>query len=205
MYLGTSPSYPSIVEALDGHDIGLMCQPGTNHPRSGWIWAADNGCFSDKWDEWRWFSWLLDRSARSGCLFATVPDVVGDHAATMARWDRYAFQVRELHYPLAFVAQDGATVGSVPWHELDTLFVGGTDGFKLGSVAKELMREAKDRGKWVHIGRINSQRRYLAFAALGADSCDGTYLSFGPDTNLPNLLGWLRHHKTQLTMFEDRA
>lgn len=26
---------------------------------------------------------------------------------------------------------------------------------------------------------------------MGCDSVDGTYLTFGPDVNLPRLLGWL--------------
>jgi hypothetical protein len=104
-------------------------------------------------------------------------------------------------YPLAFVAQDGASVDTVPWENLDVLFIGGTDQFKLGPTAKALIVEAKARDKWVHIGRVNSQGRFLAFAALGADSCDGTYLAFGPDTNLPKLLSWARHHETQPSLF----
>jgi hypothetical protein len=44
------------------------------------------------------------------------------------------------------------------------------------------------------IGRVNSGKRYRRFAELGADSCDGTFLAFGPRANLPKLLGWVREH-----------
>jgi len=190
-----------VVEALDAHDIGLMCQPGSNRPRSGWFWAADNACFSDSWDEARWIGWLGGGALpRTGCLFASVPDVVGDHEATLQRWNDYASIVRSLRFPLAFVAQDGATVRNIPWPEMDAVFIGGTTKWKLGPEVKGIIEMAKELDVWVHIGRVNSQGRFLAFAALGADSCDGTYLSFGPDTNLPSLLGWIRHHKTQLTL-----
>lgn len=35
-------------------------------------------------------------------------------------------------------------------------------------------------------------------AAIGCDSCDGTYLAFGPDRNLPTLLDWLDEADRQL-------
>lgn len=39
---------------LNAHELALMSQPGSNPPRAGWIWAADNGCFAAKWDEATW-------------------------------------------------------------------------------------------------------------------------------------------------------
>ncbi len=33
---------------------------------------------------------------------------------------------------------------------------------------------------------------YRYAAAIGCDSADGTYLTFGPDVNLPRLLSWTR-------------
>ena len=84
----------------------------------------------------------------------------------------------------------------------DVAFVGGSTAWKLGPEAKSLIAAAKARGKGVHVGRVNSQRRFLAFAALGCDSADGTYLAFGPDENLPKLLGWLEHDRTHAPLFE---
>jgi len=54
-----------------------------------------------------------------------------------------------------------------------------------------LIAEAKRRGKWAHMGRVNGRSRLLAAVGAGCDSVDGTYLAFGPDTNLPKLLRWL--------------
>lgn len=64
--------------------------------------------------------------------------------------------------------------------------------WKLGKAAAGLVAEAKRRGKLVHMGRVNSFTRLAAALAMGCDSADGTYLTFGPDKNLPKLLSWLR-------------
>lgn len=52
-----------------------------------------------------------------------------------------------------------------------------------------MLLAADDR--WVHMGRVNSKKRLDTARAMGCDSVDGTYLTFGPDTNLPRLLSWL--------------
>ena len=36
------------------------------------------------------------------------------------------------------------------------------------------MAEAKRRRKWVHMGRVNSERRIRYAASIGCDSIDGT-------------------------------
>ncbi|MGW9029334.1 hypothetical protein ACWGQ5_35460 [Streptomyces sp. NPDC055722] len=49
----------------------------------------------------------------------------------------------------------------------------------------------------VHMGRVNSRRRLRIAQAFGCTSCDGTYLAFGPDANLPRLLAWMNElHNT---------
>jgi hypothetical protein len=79
----------------------------------------------------------------------------------------------------------------VPWDEFDVLFIGGTQ-WKMSSHAADLVAEAKARGKGTHAGRVNSEQRYLHFLKLGCDSADGTFLTYGPDVNLPRLLAWTR-------------
>lgn len=192
LWLGTSPHEPSVSALLDGHEIGLLCQPKSHPAKPGWIWAADNGCFSTtgRWDEGRWLDWLARPHPRSGCLFATVPDVVGDHDATLALFPRYADQVRGLRYPVAFVAQDGATESNTPWDEFDCLFVGGTTEWKQGEAARELAIAARSRSRWVHVGRVNSLRRLLHWSGV-ADSSDGTLLAFGPQKNSERVRRWL--------------
>jgi len=203
LYLATSPNQPEVAEALGTHQIGLMSQPASHAPRAGWIWAADNGCFASTWNEDRWLRWLARPHPRSGCLFATVPDVVGDAEATFARWERYAPMVRELRYPLAYVGQDGLDLDLFPT-DADAFFVGGSTAWKMSEDAYDFAREARARGMWVHVGRVNSWSRFEAWAPY-ADSCDGTFLAFGPQTNIVRLLGWVDRHRDNPQLALDAA
>jgi hypothetical protein len=190
LWMGTSPNQPEVAAMLDRHEIGLMCQPLSNAPRAGWLWAADNGCFAASFNEDRWRRWLEKPHPKAGCLLATVPDVVGDHSSTMIRWRKLHSYVQSLRYPVAFVAQDGATVNNVPWSDMDVLFIGGTTSFKQGFGSGLLAKEARNRGKWVHVGRVNSFKRLSYWSEL-ADSADGTFLAFGPQTNSRRVKEWV--------------
>lgn len=154
-------------------------------------WAADNGRFAapHEYTDAGYLRWLA-RQPKERCLFATAPDVLGDHAATIEMAQPLLSRLRALGYPAAFVAQDGWREDNTPWDELDLLFIGGTDAFKLGRAATAIAA-ARARGKSVHMGRVNSFRRMRLAAALGCNSVDGTFLKFGPDTNEPKLLAWL--------------
>lgn len=199
IWLGTCPHNPIVKGLLDAHEIGLLSQPTTHLAKSGWVWAADNGCYtsSGTWNESRWIRWLEKPHPKVGCLFATVPDVVGDHSGTMIRWRKYSSFVRELGYRVAFVAQDGADIKNIPWDELDCLFIGGTDSFKLGMGSGLLANAARERNKWVHLGRANSLKRLKAWAGM-ADSADGTYITFGPDINARKVAGWMEEMRSLL-------
>lgn len=171
----------------------------------GRVWAADTGCFAapQKHDDDRYLGWLRDRLPyASVCLFATAPDVVGDAEATLARSLPMLGRIRELGYPAALVAQDGLEQLAVPWDELDVLFVGGTDLWKFSDVAFGLMADARDRGKWVHAGRVNSYTRLVRMRQVGAHSADGTFVKFAPDHNVTRLRVWLQklHAQPDLLM-----
>jgi hypothetical protein len=127
-------------------------------------------------------------------LWAVAPDVVADHAATLARSLPWLDKITALGVPAAFVAQDGATPETVPWERFAVLFIGGTTGWKLGPAAADLAAAAHLRGVPVHIGRVNSGARFRYAAALGATSVDGTFLAFGPAANLPRLCAWIDRH-----------
>lgn len=199
LYLGTSPT-SEVRHALDTHKIGFMCAPKAPFARPGWIWAADNGCYTAAWNEENWLRWLhRSEHPHSGCLFATVPDVVADHKATLARWERYAPLVAEARFPLAFVGQNGATEATIPWDEFDAFFVGGDTAWKMGP-AFALALTAHEKGKWVHVGRVNSDRRFLPWSTF-ADSCDGTFIAFGPSKNLPQVLDWIEHSDSELSLW----
>jgi hypothetical protein len=146
-------------------------------------WAADTGCFKrpEAFDLERYFAWLSAMEpVRERCLFATAPDVVGDATATWERSAPVLPRLRAAGFRAALVAQDGIEAMRVEWSAFDVLFIGGTTSWKLSDAALVLMAEARRRGKWVHMGRVNSRRR-LRFAHLaGCHSADGTYASFNP-------------------------
>lgn len=194
LYLA-NPCGPSVITAMQDRRIGYIDTPAQGNKRPpGVVWCADNGCFGKGYpgDE-KWLAWLTKNAyAAADCLFATAPDVVGDAAATLARSAPFLPAIRQLGYPAALVAQDGLEDLDVPWDEFDVLFIGGSTEWKLGPAARGIIIEAKTRGKHVHMGRVNSERRYRYAQALGCDSVDGTYLTFGPDLNLPAVLAWSR-------------
>lgn len=193
IYLTTPPT-DERVEVYRELGLGVMITPerrGTVLPE--WVcWAADNGCFSESPERpfvaAEWIAWLA-RLPTDRCLFATAPDVLGDAAATAERSAEWLPQIRALGFPAALVAQDGFDISATDWAAFDCLFIGGTDEYKLGA-AFGAVAAARARGKWVHIGRINSERRWRAFDSVGADSADGNLLKYGPDTNTRRLRSW---------------
>jgi len=199
---------PSTETVRDAMRAGLLGSIHTPKQGNAWVdgaeWCADNGCFGKGFPgEAAWFAWLTKHADKAAsCLFAVAPDVVGDAAATLARSAPWLPKIRALGYSAAFVAQDGQESLPVPWGEFDVLFIGGTTEWKLGSAARELIVDAKQRGKWVHMGRVNSAKRLRYAEAIGCDSADGTYIAFGPDRNLPRMLGWVRAVTDQLTLGE---
>jgi hypothetical protein len=155
---------------------------------SGVPWAADNDCFQGL--DADAFTNMLDRiKGLPGCLWVACPDVVGDHQATIRQFYRWAPGIARRGLPIAFVLQDGCTIEGVPWRDIAAVFVGGTDTFKMSVQATELVAEAKRRGLWAHMGRVNTWRRTKYAASIGCDSIDGTRNSRFRDTYLNKSLG----------------
>jgi hypothetical protein len=155
-----------------------------------WRWAADNDAFSE-WNEERYKRMLNAIWGLRGCLFVTAPDVVGDAARTLELFEEWYDELVAVLQPLALVAQDGLTPEQVPWQRIDALFIGGTTEWKMGEEARVLMREARMRSKWLHMGRVNSYERGRYARWLGCDSIDGTQFSWFRDTKLPAYLNSL--------------
>lgn len=195
MYIAT-PSGPPVRDAMQAGLIACMTTPaqGNRVPDGAW-WAADNGKFGKDWPGAdAWWAWLQAQARRYGrerCMFAVAPDVPFDAAGTLAESRPWLARIRSLGIPAAFAAQNGCDTLGVPWDEFDVLFLGGDTAWKIGSVAQRLAAIAKSLGKKVHMGRVNSRRRLQIAEWFGCDSADGTYLAFGPERNLPRLLGWL--------------
>lgn len=192
LYLTTGSTAP-VREAIQLGLLGELATPASGKRRvAGSSWGADNGCFNERTypGDDRWFAWLTTLE-RDGCLFAVLPDVVADAEATLARSLPWVDPVRELGFPVAFVAQDGAVPEGLPWSRFDVLFVGGSTDWKLGPEAREIVGVAQMLGKWVHMGRVNSRKRVRYARSIGVDSVDGTYIAFAPNYNLPKVLSWM--------------
>jgi hypothetical protein len=176
--------------------IGCMTTPAQgNVIPDGVMYACDNGKFGKGWPgAERWYEWLARTVARYGaerCLWAVAPDEPFNAAATLDESLPWLPRIRALGIPAAFAAQDGCDVLGIPWDAFDVLFLAGSTEWKIGPVAERLSREAKARGKTVHMGRVNSRKRLQTAEWFGCDTADGTYLAFGPDKNLRLLTSWL--------------
>ena len=161
--------------------------------QTGLPWAADNGAFAG-FDEAAYLK-MLDRIQDVlGCLFVTAPDVVGDAATTLSLFRQWHPILAERSLPVAFVAQDGQESLPVPWDGLDALFLGGSTDWKLGQHAMALATEARARGKWLHMGRVNSNRRLALALSWRCDSVDGSGYSMFPDQKLPTAIQFIMNH-----------
>ncbi len=146
------------------------------------IWAADTGLFGKsglRYTNDRYLRWLEPLPSQT-CLFAAAPDVVGDAVETLKLAAKMYQAVRGLGFRVALVGQNGLENLAVPWDDFDAFFIGGSTEWKLGPQAAALVEEAKRRGKWVHMGRVNSLRRMQYAESIGCDSADGTVLKHDP-------------------------
>lgn len=150
----------------------------------------DNGCFTNGYPgDAAWLEWLANYGIEEWYRFAVAPDVVGDAEATLERALPLLRKIRGLGLRAAFVAQNGIENTVIPWDEFDVLFLGGSleclscqvvwpsdkkpgrnqacwlcgwrmTEWKEGVLAAQLTGQAKRRGKKVHMGRVNSERRF---------------------------------------------
>lgn len=189
--------------------LGVIITPaqGNRIPDKGMV-GVDNGVFTGHYPGDKafleWLRWLRDQfDIARRCLFVAAPDVVGDAQATELLARPMLEKIRNLGFPAALVAQDHMERSTWdPWDEADCLFVGGSTAWKLSPAAANLCRVASSLWKHVHVGRVNSLRRYLHAAhVMEADSIDGTYLTYGPDKLLPVVLSWREKVLTSPALF----
>lgn len=167
-------------------------------------WCLDNGVFTNKFETDKWLSRIKSFSEYiESCVFIVIPDVIGDCSATLAQFHHYRSMVKD--FPVALVSQDGIKkqAHNIPWDDFDCLFIGGSDNHKLGKEGGWILNQAKKRGKWVHVGRVNSAKRILQF--WRADSWDGTHLGFMPSdvTKFHAAVLQVRAMKQSKRLFDD--
>ena len=187
--------------------IGLLLTPNYRRRPAHdpeFVWAADNGCFQPSgWTVDRWWQWLVSERANThSCLFAVAPDVVGNAEETLAQASIWLPRIRSLGFKAAFVAQDGSERYSLPWNNFDVLFIGGSTHWKLSSHAFTLAQQAKAKHKFVHMGRVNSGKRWRLATSYGCDTADGTFFTYGPKTNFERFKSW---PSSQLSLFDSCA
>lgn len=198
LYLAT-PSSELVRDMIRAQRLGQMVTPRSGDRLvDGATWALDNGCFTAQWSEDRWRRTLERLAGEPNCKFAVVPDVVGDATATDELWSEHSATVRRYGYRAAYVTQNGCR--SIP-DDADAVFAGGDNAWKLGKQNTALIAEAKRRGLWCHMGRVNGLRRLRFARDAGYDSVDGTKIAFAPDQNLPILLGWLSRLNDEQQLF----
>jgi hypothetical protein len=170
-------------EALDICAMELGCAvkqlitplTGFNRQKEHDEFAIDNGAFAG-FDRTKFLSLLeREKAARHLCRFVVVPDVVADARRTEEVFEHWKYQL--CGWPLAMAAQDGLERRTIPWANIEAIFIGGTTEWKLGPHAKAVIRAAQAIGKYVHVGRVNTPGRFEYFESLGVDSIDGTGLS----------------------------
>jgi len=151
---------------------GQLLTPLTKYKKCEVVFGVDNGGFTGAKPEG--FSKILKRyfEFKDQCLFAAVPDKVGDHKETLAMWDAYNHLADG--YKKAFVVQDGFD----GWpSNADAIFLGGSTEFKDSYEAEQIVTTALDCKMHVHIGRVNTYDRFYKFHCLGANTCDGSGIS----------------------------
>jgi hypothetical protein len=184
MLLLVTQAEPQMLAYAHPH-LGRLVQP-FHYPRiadtaaRGVPWAADNAAFGGFAGETpRRFDRMLPAlQGLPGCLFVVCPDVVGDAEATDLLFAEWSPRIRSLGLPVAYVVQErGVDVDPrrIPWAEVEAIFIGcAEDRVKLGSSVRTVARLAKERGKWLHMGRVNSARRATYAEEIGCDSVDRT-------------------------------
>ena len=171
--LDCSPAKIMEYRARYGHDFGQLRTPLTTYARCpGVEYALDNGCFK-RFEKATWLRMVQDTD-EDPPLFITLPDIVGDAARTVELFD--AFWHRCNGVRLALVLQDGIENVRIPWDRIHAIFIGGSTEFKHSREAFAAARAAKMLDKWVHVGRVNTDKRVRNWVGL-ADSIDGSGMS----------------------------
>lgn len=192
------------VAAADPKHIGVLVVSGQRgiafDQLARRVWAADNAAFSG-FDAGAYVRMLERLRGVAGCRFVAAPDVPFDAAATRAQFRTWAPTVRTFGLPVALVAQDGLTVPATPWDEIDALFIGGSTAWKLSPAVDTLLAYAAARGKWRHVGRVNTRGRFRHFRGR-CDSVDGSGFSRWPRHVNGRARRWLRELEERPSLLE---
>lgn len=180
-------------DARDNPMIGIMANPDNGavpaEIQQGRSWCTDNGAYSGRFNPAVYEQWLdgLMPYHRT-CRFAVSPDVIGDWDRTLELFEVWKRKIRSRGLPAAIVLHRGCTPEILP--DADALFIPASN--LDDPLLPVLVKEARRRGMWVHLGRVNSLKRMQWAKRLGCDSADGTYLKHrGVDWGLQDVALWV--------------
>lgn len=166
------------LRALREHNWRILVSATGAHRTEGFPYAIDNGAWTAfqqgrPFDEALFYS-LLKRLG-AGADWVVVPDIVEGGLKSLDFSLSWLPRVLQ-HSRRALVAvQDGMQTSDIE-HLLGPsvgLFVGGSTDWKLATM-NSWGAVSRRRSCWLHIGRVNSERRIALCAAAGAHSFDGT-------------------------------
>lgn len=162
-----------IVGPHDGRGARLF---GMRHALDNGAWPAFQQ--GREWDEEAFVRSLGQFGETAD--FIVVPDVVADREASLARTAEWLPHLRwrpDLGQARLLIAvQDGMTFADIEPFLIEPrigLFLGGSTDWKVAAI-EPWGRWAKARGRYLHVGRVNTARRIALCAAGGVDSIDGT-------------------------------
>lgn len=165
-------------------DFGQLRTPLTKYRRDGLNiihYGLDNGAYSN-FNEEGFLNMARSAMTDDLCDWVVMPDIVGDAQSTTDRFHQYRDHFWNMgllnlsEVKLAYVIQNGVTEDMIPWDAINCVFVGGDNVFKDGHQARNICETAKEKGKVVHVGRVNGPLRFASWFEL-ADSCDGSGLA----------------------------
>lgn len=222
-------------QAMRDGEFGAVITPaqGMYAGLEGVELIVDNGKFGQGYPgDVQFLAFVARMPADARILFVVAPDVVGDAAATLKLSAPFLPVIRAMGHRVALAAQNGLTPGMTPWDEFDVLFLGGVTEclpcawtrpaaergwrfcplccrplaeWKTSEAAVTLARAAQDRGKDVHMGRVNGTDRLAIAEAMGCATADGTLLTFGPEKNLPRVRNMLARVNSEQLAFGEAS
>ena len=200
MLLLVNGSTKTVNELISSKYLGKYISPNSHsHQKSidliveqRCIWGADNDCYNSfnqiKYEQ------MLSRLPRINTMkYLTMPDVLGDSEKTLTFFDEWYSKLKNEKLPITLVLQDGCKVKDVPFDKIKSVFVGGTTEYKLSEDVRNIINIAKQKKKWIHMGRVNSNKRIKYAQSIGVDSFDGSSFSMFANTLIPKTLLLLKH------------
>lgn len=164
--------------ALAREDWRILLSPATGLQSFGLPCALDNGAWSaftagTEWDHARFVAALEALGAVAD--WVALPDIVEGGKSSLARSLAWKERVLASTGRVLIPTQDGLVPADLAPHlgKRVGIFVGGSTRHKEDTLPLwgELARE---KGCWLHVGRVNTARRIALCAAARAKSFDGS-------------------------------